>query len=89
MATAITGADARSVISSFTPAKTGATKGRGQVAEFFVDLFEDLRHNPFDSATPKSDLFRNHINALAISYFALIVLLIAASIPVLAWMIEY
>ena len=62
----------------------------GEVGTFVVDLIEDLRSTPRQiQGLSQSDLFRNHLNALAISYFALIVLLLAGSLPVLAYLIQY
>lgn len=62
----------------------------GEVRTFAVDLIEDLRSTPRQiQGLSQSDLFRNHLNALALSYFALIVLLLAGSLPVLAYLIQY
>lgn len=62
----------------------------GETRRFVVDLFEDLRSTPRQiQGLSQSDLFRNHLNALAISYFALIVLLLVGSLPVLAYLIQY
>jgi len=69
-----------------------ATKSakRGAVATFFSDLFEDLQQQPLQADSPeKHDMFREHINAMSISYFALIILLIASSLPILAYAIHY
>ena len=61
-----------------------------ETRRFVVDLFEDLRSTPRQiQGLSQSDLFKNHLNALAISYFALIVLLLAGSLPVLAYLIQY
>ncbi|HEX4285684.1 MAG TPA: hypothetical protein VHZ28_11380 [Terracidiphilus sp.] len=61
-----------------------------QVKNFFTDLGEDLLSTPKQMrGETKTDLFHKHLNALAISYFALIVLLLAASVPVLAYLIAY
>jgi hypothetical protein len=49
--------------------------------KFLSDLFEDLRQKPLQAAKfAKHDMFREHINAMSISYFALILLLIAGSV---------
>ena len=49
-----------------------------QTRTFFADLGEDLLSTPKQmQGLIKTDLFHKHINALAISYFALIVLLVA------------
>jgi hypothetical protein len=62
----------------------------GEVRTFFVDLVEDLRSTPRQiQGLSQSDLFRNHLNALAISYFALIVLLLMGSLPVLMYLTQY
>ena len=63
---------------------------RGVIAGFVSDLIEDLRQKPLQAAhLAKHDIFREHILAMSISYFALIVLLIAASVPVLAYLVSY
>ena len=62
----------------------------GKLRIFFGDLLEDLRQRPLQAAhLEKHDMFREHINAMAICYFGIIVLLIAASLPVLAYLIAY
>lgn len=59
----------------------------GKVRTFAVDLIDDLRSTPRQlQGLSQSDLFRNHLNALAISYFALIVLLLLGSLPLLAYL---
>jgi hypothetical protein len=72
--------------------RTGTT-GPGwflQMKAFFADLGSDLLSTPRQMRGEiKTDLFRKHLNALAISYFALIVLLLGGSVPVLAYLIEY
>jgi hypothetical protein len=51
------------------------------VKTFFADLLEDIRQKPLqDAKFAKHDMFREHIHAMSISYFSLIVLLIAGSI---------
>jgi hypothetical protein len=63
---------------------------RGKLATFVGDLIEDLSQRPLQAAhLAKHDMFREHINAMAICYFGLILLLIAASLPVLAYLIAY
>lgn len=53
----------------------------GVIAQFVSDLFEDIRQRPLqDAKFAKHDMFREHINAMSISYFSLIVLLIAGSV---------
>ena len=60
----------------------------GVVAQFVSDFFEDIRQRPLqDAKFAKHDMFREHINAMSISYFALILLLIAASVPTLAYLV--
>jgi hypothetical protein len=62
----------------------------GAVSIFLDDLFEDLRQVPLAADTPeKHDLFREHINAMAICYFGLILLFIAGCLPVLAYLVRY
>jgi len=59
---------------------------RGPVTTFLSDLLEDIQETPLQAAEhAKHDMFREHINAMSISYFALIVLLITISLPVLAY----
>ena len=62
---------------------------QGTFALFLDDLMEDLLQRPLQARSEAThDLFREHINALAISYFALIVILIAASVPILPYIIS-
>jgi len=62
---------------------------RGEVATFLSDLLEDVQQTPLQAAAhAKHDMFREHINAMSISYFALIVLLIATSVPLLGWAVR-
>ncbi len=57
-------------------------------AKFFRDLWEDVRERPLQPAhLAKHDMFREHINAMSISYFGLIVFLIAASVPMLVFLV--
>jgi hypothetical protein len=81
------------------PASRPATKAaanaqgdghRSQFGIFVSDLIEDLHERPLQPAhLAKHDMFREHINAMASCYFALILLLIAASVPVLAYFIPW
>jgi hypothetical protein len=62
---------------------------RNPVATFLSDLLEDVLQKPLQAAKfAKHDMFREHINAMSISYFALIVLLIAISVPVLVYAVS-
>jgi hypothetical protein len=57
------------------------TAKRSVVVKFISDLFEDLGQKPLqDAKFAKHDMFREHINAMSISYFSLILLLIAGSV---------
>jgi len=70
------------------PLYPAAKTKRGAVATFFHDLFEDLRQKPLQAAHfAKHDMFREHINAMSITYFSLIVLLILASVPMLVFLV--
>ena len=70
-----------------TNSKTGSTKNNKVVA-FVQDLIEDVCQKPLQPAAfAKHDMFREHILAMSISYFALIVLLILASLPVIACLV--
>jgi len=72
-----------------TPAVKTAAK-RGSVAKFLSDLFEDLGQKPLQAAQfAKHDMFREHINAMSISYFALILVLIAATLPFLGYLVTF
>jgi hypothetical protein len=61
-----------------------------QARQFFADLVADLKSTSkqFQGLT-KTDLFHDHINALAISYFGLILLLLIGSLPILAYLVKY
>jgi hypothetical protein len=62
---------------------------KGTVAVFVSDLLEDIQETPLQAAKyAKHDMFKEHINAMSISYFALIVLLIAGSVPLLGWAVQ-
>jgi hypothetical protein len=91
MATVFTTAHGHHGMSGATPRVAGEPKSkqRGVLATFVRDLIEDLKRKPLQADTPqKHDMFREHINAMAIAYFALIVLLIVASLPILLWLIR-
>ena len=63
---------------------------RGTIAVFLSDLLEDVLQKPLQGAKfAKHDMFLEHINAMSISYFALIVLLLLASVPVMACSIKF
>jgi hypothetical protein len=63
------------------PARNAKPAEPGVIAQFVGDLFEDLRQKPLqDAKFAKHDMFREHINAMSISYFSLIVLLIVGSV---------
>ena len=62
----------------------------GVAAAFVSDLIEDVQQKPLQpAALAKHDMFREHIQAMSISYFALIILLILASLPILAYVVRY
>jgi hypothetical protein len=74
--------------SKITPGTTSPE--RNKAAAFIGDLLEDVLQKPLQpAALAKHDMFREHILAMSISYFALIVVLIAASLPVLAYLVSY
>jgi hypothetical protein len=76
-------------VESRTTFRIKGTK-HGRLATFVRDLIEDLRQKPLQAAAfAKHDMFREHILAMSISYFALIVLLIAISVPILAYHFWY
>ena len=51
---------------------------------------KQLRHEVTHSIeAPSSDFFRDHMNALAICYFSIIVGFLLASLPFLAWAVKY
>lgn len=63
------------------PARNAKPAKLDVIAQFVGDLFEDLRQKPLqDAKFAKHDMFREHINAMSISYFSLIVLLIVGSV---------
>jgi len=58
-------------------------KARGPITQFVRDLIEDVLQKPLQAAhLAKHDMFREHILAMSISYFALILVLILASFAV-------
>ncbi len=66
------------------------TKEIGALAIFVGDFIEDVTQTPLQpAALAKHDMFREHINAMAILYFGFIVVLIAASLPILAYLVAY
>jgi len=86
MATAFTHHHAHHGMSVVTTEPKAKNTRRSPVATFLSDLLEDVQQKPLQAAKfAKHDMFREHINAMSISYFALIVLLIAISLPVLAY----
>jgi hypothetical protein len=90
MATAFTATHTHQPIRATRAKASTRSKARGKFATFFNDLVEDLRQKPLQEAKfAKHDMFREHINAMSICYFALIVLLIAASLPILALAVWY
>lgn len=63
---------------------------RGRVTEFCVDLINDIRHELLGAKDVEEvDLFRKHMNAMAITYFAIIVVCMLAALPVLAYWVNY
>jgi len=89
MATAFTAHRAHHGLSVLPNEATSNRKTRGTISTFFSDLLEDVLQKPLQAAKfAKHDMFREHINAMSISYFALIVLLIAASVPLLGWAVQ-
>ena len=62
---------------------------RGPFVTFWNDLWEDVRQRPLQAAKfAKHDMFREHIHAMSISYFALILLLIVGSFSVLGFLVR-
>jgi hypothetical protein len=63
---------------------------KSAITTFVSDFIEDIQQKPLqDAKFAKHDMFREHINLMSISYFALIVVLIAASLPILAYVVQY
>jgi hypothetical protein len=91
MATTFTTAHGQTVTRGLTTrSATKKVARRGLVVQFFYDLLEDILQKPLQAAKfAKHDMFREHINAMSISYFALILLLILASLPLLAYSVQY
>jgi hypothetical protein len=90
MATAFTSAHGHHTISKVQTRATTKDVNRSAAATFVSDLIEDISQKPLQAAAlAKHDMFREHINAMSISYFALIILLIAASLPILAYVVTY
>jgi len=91
MATAMTTNHAHGAMSGML--HTGAERKSSEkstLAIFASDLIEDLSQPLMQPASEaKHDIFREHINAMAILYFGFIVALIACSLPVLAYLITY
>jgi hypothetical protein len=86
--TSIHGSHSNSSLIPNTVSQKRASK-RGVVANFLADLFEDVTQKPLQAAEfAKHDIFREHILAMSISYFALILLLIGASVPMLGYLMK-
>jgi hypothetical protein len=89
MATVFTAHRAHHGLSVQRNESTTDRKARGTIVTFVSDLLEDVLQKPLQAAKfAKHDMFREHINAMSISYFALIVLLIATSVPLLGWAVK-
>ena len=89
MATAFAPTHSHQTLTSAASREKKAAR-RGIVAGFIGDLIEDIRQKPLQAAEfARHDMFREHINAMSISYFALIILLIGASLPILAYVVTY
>jgi hypothetical protein len=73
------------------PVKSAAgkqTRKPGLTTRFVRDFFEDIQQKPLqDAKFAKHDMFREHINAMSISYFTLILILIVGSVFLLPAMI--
>ena len=92
MATAFTPTHAHHGIHTLeaNPTRGDRATKRSALTTFVNDLFEDVRQKPLQAAhLAKHDMFREHINAMSISYFALILLLIGISLPILAYLVHY
>lgn len=90
MATAFTSPHAHSAVSrpGFESISKIKDANGGEVVAFVKDLIEDVAQKPLQpAALAKHDMFREHIIAMSISYFALIVLLILASLPFITWLV--
>lgn len=78
------------IIGHGTQARPETPVKRSETREFLSDVWMTLRHEfTHAKGTEEIDLFRKHMNAMAITYFAIIVLCMIISIPVLAYMINY
>jgi len=89
MATVFTQHHAHHGMSVVTKEPRTKSTRRGPIATFLSDLLEDILQKPLQATKfAKHDMFREHINAMSISYFALIVLLIGISIPTLAYAVS-
>jgi hypothetical protein len=64
-------------------------KKTSEVRAFLRDLSRTLLHEFGLAKAPEGDLFRDHMNAMAICYFAFIVLFVLFSIPVLAYWVNF
>jgi hypothetical protein len=87
MATAFIHAQAHPILSGETtrPVAEKKVAKRGTVIGFFSDFIEDIFQKPLQpAAEAKHDMFREHILAMSITYFAFILVLIAVSLPILA-----
>lgn len=63
-----------------TQTQSSARKPRGPVTQFVLDFIEDILQKPLQAKhLAKHDMFREHILAMSISYFALIIVLILVS----------
>jgi len=88
MATALIASHGHAAGRQETSTKTTSAKRNGVVA-FVKDLIEDVSEKPLQpAALAKHDMFREHIIAMSVSYFALIVLLIVASLPLIAYLVN-
>ena len=90
MATTFTATQAYERTKQQTARLQGQVHRDGELKVFVGDLIEDLQQRPLQPAHfAKHDMFREHINAMSICYFALILLLIASSLPMLAYWIPW
>jgi hypothetical protein len=88
MATTFTSHHGHTASSGIT--SEAAANPKNALAIFLHDLIEDVGQKPLQSAAlAKHDMFREHISAMTISYFALILLLLVVSLPILAYFIQY
>ena len=62
------------------PQASREQKAHGPVTQFVRDFIEDILQKPLQAShLAKHDMFREHILAMSISYFALIIVLILVS----------